>query len=288
MTKKKKLKKDEFEVEVVDKFDEKEFFDDCPICQAMKSAQKEGKELSSEELKEAFQKAKEQGAIVGGSLIDEMEDEELEEIGSADNFQMPKWMECTWRRVPCGKDDCPICGRIKRDRQRHIGQGEDPDDIKSVFEDVGQNFKEALEMIKKDCEARGIELTNIDNIKEPPEPETFPFYQDVKKWRDSVFTLADNPVFEFWTHTEPAQDLFWYSNTLTAKVYRQLCNKWKIENGNEYGDFDYQYTKYVLEECLRIFKKSLRELIVNNQSQKESLNLIFTKLIELEKKIRKI
>jgi len=38
-----------------------ELFDDCPICQAMK----EGK-TSFEELKESFEKAKEQGAIVDG------------------------------------------------------------------------------------------------------------------------------------------------------------------------------------------------------------------------------
>ena len=41
-------------------------FDDCPICQAMKVAQGGGKELKLEELKEAFKKSKEKGAIVGG------------------------------------------------------------------------------------------------------------------------------------------------------------------------------------------------------------------------------
>ena len=43
-----------------------EFFDDCPICRAMKAAQERGKELTLEELKEAFDKAKERGGIVGG------------------------------------------------------------------------------------------------------------------------------------------------------------------------------------------------------------------------------
>ena len=46
-------KKDDFE------------FDDCPICQAMK----EGKASTMEELKEAFKKAKEQGAVVGGTML---------------------------------------------------------------------------------------------------------------------------------------------------------------------------------------------------------------------------
>ena len=51
------------------KKEDPEFFDDCPICQATK----EGK-TSVEDLKEAFCKAKEQGAVVGDDLIDD-EDE---------------------------------------------------------------------------------------------------------------------------------------------------------------------------------------------------------------------
>lgn len=45
--------------------DEFEFFDDCPICQAMK----EGKN-SMEDLEKAFREAKKQGAVVGGELFE--------------------------------------------------------------------------------------------------------------------------------------------------------------------------------------------------------------------------
>ena len=48
-------KKDDFE------------FDDCPICQAMKK----GEASTMKELKEAFEKAKEQGAVVGGKMFEE-------------------------------------------------------------------------------------------------------------------------------------------------------------------------------------------------------------------------
>lgn len=50
-----------------------EFFDDCPICQAMKEAEKKSKDLSLPELAEAFGKAKKQGAVVGGSIFDKEE-----------------------------------------------------------------------------------------------------------------------------------------------------------------------------------------------------------------------
>lgn len=272
------------------KNNEEDFFDDCPVCQVMKMAKEGGREPTLSELKEALEKAKEQGAVVGGPLIDEMKNEELEEIGSADNFRMPKWMECTWRRNSCGKGDCPICGRIKRDPQRHIEKNEDPDDIKSVFEDVGRNFKETLEMIKKDCEAKGIELTNIDKIKEPPEPEEFPLYKKVKQWSNSVFETLERATTceELWTFTETAEDLSWYSNLLPAKVYRQFCNQWEIGHGDAYGEVDYNYTKYVIGECLKILKKSLGELTYFNSSQKSGLILALGQLMTLENDINKI
>lgn len=52
------------------KFSETEFyFDDCAICQAMKKAEEEGRNLDASELKEAFGKAKRQRAVVGGAVF---------------------------------------------------------------------------------------------------------------------------------------------------------------------------------------------------------------------------
>jgi len=55
----------------MDKTNNEEFFDDCPICRLMKAAKEQGREPTSEELKEAFRKAKEDGAIVGGEWLEE-------------------------------------------------------------------------------------------------------------------------------------------------------------------------------------------------------------------------
>jgi len=53
------------------KNDPEEFFDDCPICQAMKAAKEDNREISLSELKAAFQKAKDNGAVVGGEWFEE-------------------------------------------------------------------------------------------------------------------------------------------------------------------------------------------------------------------------
>lgn len=53
------------------KFQDTEFyFDDCPICRAAKKAEDENRSLGEKELKNAFKKAKNKGAIVGGPLVD--------------------------------------------------------------------------------------------------------------------------------------------------------------------------------------------------------------------------
>ncbi len=51
-----------------------EFFDDCPICRAMKAAQEQGRELTLEELKGAFKKAKKEGTVVGGEWFEKPKD----------------------------------------------------------------------------------------------------------------------------------------------------------------------------------------------------------------------
>mgnify|MGYP005855571293 CR=1 FL=1 len=287
MKKRKNQRKNKFEFEIVDKFDNEDFFDDCPVCQLMKKMQQEGGQPKTSELRETLKEAEKKGAVVTGEI---MEGDGLEYIGKADDFKMPKWMECTWRRVSCGKDDCPICGRIKRDQQRDIERGEDPNDIKCVLEDVGRNLKETLEMIKKDAKSKGFDIANLEDIKEPPEPKEFPLYLKVEKWNKSIMALGDmaQTLGEFWIHTEAAADLFWYANTLMTKTYRQLCNRWHIKNGDDYGEFDHQYTGYVLRECLEILKRSLRELISGNYSQKKELDLIYSNLVRLEKQIIKI
>ncbi len=52
----------------VNKFDEDDFFDDCSVCQFTKKIQQEGRSPTMGEMKMAFRKAKEKGAVVVGAL----------------------------------------------------------------------------------------------------------------------------------------------------------------------------------------------------------------------------
>lgn len=221
-----------------------------------------------------------------------MKERGFEYIGTEDDFMMPKWMDCTWRRVPCGQDECKICGRIQQDRLRHIMKGEDPDDMKSVFEDAGKSLGEALAMIKQDTAEMGIDITNLSEaeLEEPPVPDAFPLYQKVVEWHDGMAAVIKEADLRgsAWLFTEAAADLGWYENTLLAKVYRQLCNQWHLDRGDEYGEADYKYTKYVLGECLKILEKSFAELSAIGSLESGRLRRYLIRLHELKESILSI
>ena len=208
----------------------------------------------------------------------------------ADEFKMPKWMECTWRRTPCNKGRCKICGPINKDREKHIDAGEDPDSWESAFADVGKNLRQTLEMIKQDAAAKGIDITNLDDIQEPPSPSKFPLYTKVKNWWLAVHKLVEAAELdeEMWLYTPEGEDLIWYSLLLPKKVYRQQCNRWHLKMGDNYGEFEYEYTQYVLQESAKILKYSLFELMKIDSKYKSKFLIILTNLQALELKILKI
>lgn len=55
----------------IDVEEEWEYDDHCPICQAMKMAEEKGRNLTMEELKEAFKKARQKGGFVGGEWFED-------------------------------------------------------------------------------------------------------------------------------------------------------------------------------------------------------------------------
>ena len=78
---------------------------------------------------------------------------------------MAAWQDCQWRRKPCGKDECPICGGIKRDRAELAVQGEDPDSMESALKMVGKTMAETLGLLYKQAEEMGIGLENPDDVE---------------------------------------------------------------------------------------------------------------------------
>jgi hypothetical protein len=85
------------------------------------------------------------------------------------------------------------------------------------------------------------------------------YYRFIRDWRLSLHELMQSSRDKgaAWPQTEAGRNLFWYSNTLLVKTYRQIDSRM---GGDEYVDLDYKYTRYVFKECLDILGRSLREL----------------------------
>jgi hypothetical protein len=49
---------------------------------------------------------------------------------------MPKWLECTWRRQPCGKTACPVCSLLQQERAKLVSKHEPEEFIEDVLDDL--------------------------------------------------------------------------------------------------------------------------------------------------------
>lgn len=182
--------------------------------------------------------------------------------------EMKAWQDCQWRRLPCGRGNCPICFRLKSGREAHIAKGEDPDTWENAIEDVSNSFKEMIELLRKDAERMGIDLEAEGEAEEPVPsiPNDYSVYGQLMEWRQGIYDIAEasDAASDAWLYTEAGQDLVWYSSTLMVKIYRQLRTVWRIANDKaEYLDLEYNYTGYVLGEVLGILDRALLELSAN-------------------------
>ena len=183
-------------------------------------------------------------------------------IPSGGEKEVKEWLDCAWKRVPCGKRSCPLCGRVARDRDRLLREGKDPDSIQGVFDSVGASFAETMALMQKEAERLGIDISNLDDIKEPPEPAAFPLWVTTRAWqmRLRAFVSVEEKRGAHWLRTEAAANLTWYAGTFGAKVYRQLSNEWHIARNDGYGDFDYEYTADVLRRVIMMLMKAFADV----------------------------
>lgn len=205
-------------------------------------------------------------------------------------LELPAWIDCSWRRVVCGRDDCPICSRIERDRQKYTILGEDPDNPQVLMEVLTGSLREVVVTMRKIATEMDIDLSNLNDVDEEPdlpEPDAFSLYCDVWAWREDVDRATNEAELNgaFWPYTEDAEDLGWYKNTLCTKVYRQLCNRWKLERGNEDVWTDYEYTHRVLHECCELLERALKSIASPEDPLRHTASSLLEQFHTIEERI---
>ncbi|MBU0577266.1 hypothetical protein KJ742_07020 [Patescibacteria group bacterium] len=211
-------------------------------------------------------------------------------------FEYPKWHDCQWKREACNKVDCPLCGRILKHNEKMKLQGKDPDGMESALECVQDSFAETFMMLEEMAEKKGLDLEELskepDNWEEREKTDEHPLYKAMNQWTLNVYKFLEkvDDNGSLWLHTEAGKDLSWYHSMITAKVYRQLCSRWDIDNFDDWVDYDYIYTKGVIKEILRILYDAfdyLNSFGLPNHELNE-LNKFFAELQSLEKDILSI
>jgi hypothetical protein len=204
------------------------------------------------------------------------------------DFICPDWWECQWIRNACGRAECPLCGRIMKQHFKHQFKGENPESEEAFFQDIKDSFEEAIFLLNENAEKEGINLNQInEDIAMPPEPDEFPEHKKYRDWILGIHHFAEEKGLG-WIETEAGHDLMWYSNLIPAKVYRNLCNRWYLEKGQTDENIDYYYTRYVLENCIRIIKESFETVISMRLPQKNELICLYNQFLNFEKEILSI
>lgn len=177
------------------------------------------------------------------------------------DFRVPDWWDCQWRRTSCGRPDCTFCGKRGSYRQAAVENGAYP---AQAFTEAGDSIKETIDILAAEVDADDWHEESAETAwPQPPEPDQFALYSNLLDWYDDVMDVFHGAFSEgvAWAQTDAAADVTWYAATLLAKTYRQLTTRWEFEHAKDLAsDVDYIYTNYVLGECLRILRRSLKEL----------------------------
>ena len=203
------------------------------------------------------------------------------------DFEAPDWWECQWRRLPCNRPECPLCGRLMKQRFKHQFKGEDPDSMEAGIEDIGDSLAETMMMLRQDAERFGIDLNAIPEGETESPPEEFPISKKATGWLLRFHEFAKRTGGE-WADTEAGQDLMWYANYIPPKAYRALCSVWRFDKGQIDEKIDYEYTKYVLEECVRIAKEAFAILISMPLDCGKEFSALYLRFLEVEEDVLSI
>jgi len=206
------------------------------------------------------------------------------------NYKMPKWMDCSWKRIPCGRETCKICGPISERRAKHLRHGENPDSPETVMQDIGQVMSQTLQLAKKNAKKLGVEIGKTKKFPRGSEPEDFPLVMQLNDWRDAVFSLVRQSyaMERGWVDSEAVADLTWYANILCSKSFRQNLNRIDLNKNDCLAIPDYEYTQSVLKTCLRILKRATSLVYVFDREHKDCWETLQNELLGLEKQILSI
>lgn len=193
-----------------------------------------------------------------------------------DDFEVPLWWECQWRRGTCTRTHCKMC------RELDAFLEELENDPPEFTDDQSDGFDHAsAELIDEGMFGGEEDTGSRDDIRQPSrsveevgadesdadaeidfwEREGTPV-AEVMGWRKQFYDVIESAGAEggVWTEEGVAGELIWYVNIFCAKVFRIFGSAPVFDDPFGERDIDTLYTEHVLKTCGVIITDAFTEL----------------------------
>lgn len=133
---------------------------------------------------------------------------------------------------------CKICKEDLQRREFYKKAGKDPNDWKYVFKDLTDDLVKVHKMLDKEAKRLGIDLNNLDDIEEAPEPETYTIFNLVKRYGNQVEKIIKHlqtvPIdADLSLIIKVVYALSHSRHYIIAKTGRALSSRWEEEKDPE-------------------------------------------------------
>jgi len=191
-------------------------------------------------------------------------------------ISLPQWLDCTWRRVPCNKKQCPVCSLLTAEEQKLIARGEGEEFVCDVLDDLRYSIAESFLSVV-DSSARGHRTAAHERRAfAKRSPRRFPLYRTLDRWHEELHDLfSDGDDAEsFWVQTADAADVDWYMHILLDFTHRQLLYLEKNSAQALRSSVPVAYTRYVIDATAQLVAEGLNRLALLDSTEKGVLILM--------------
>lgn len=195
-------------------------------------------------------------------------------------IKLPLWLDCTWRRVPCSKKQCPVCSLLTEEEKKLLARGEGEEFVCDVLDDLRYSIAESfLAVIETPVRSQHGRRAFAKRS-----PRRFPLYRTVDRWHEQlhdVYSDGDNAE-SFWVQTSDAADVDWYVHVLLDFVHRQLLYLERNSVQSLRTSIPAAYACYVIQLTTELIKDGLNRLALLDSTEKGALIMIAGKFTQVQ------
>lgn len=193
----------------------------------------------------------------------------------------PRWLSCTWRREPCGKRSCPVCGVLSRECRVLRAGGASDDEVLSAIDDLRYDIADAFLKI--------VHIPSVSRVRTPRRVSLYgslrykSLYRALDSWHEELHEIYDEAfdINAFWRESVDAADLDWYAHIL-LDYFERLREYQTVQSVAR------RYAVSVAHEAAQMMVKCLHSIALCDSAQKGALILLSHRFTPLYKELMQL